>query len=349
MTIGSEHDVPIKLSVCIATYKRAAFIRETLDAITSQLEPSVELVVVDGASPDETPEVMAEYRKAHPEVRYFREQKNSGVDEDYDKAVGYARGEYCWLMTDDDLLRPGAIRKVLSTIDDGDQLIIVNAEVKTADFSRLLSPRIMKIESDRKYRPGDADRMMSETGNCLSFIGCVVIQRAVWLARDRASFYGSLFVHVGVVFQHPPIQEVTCIAEPLITVRAGNAMWTPRGFEIWMLKWPGLIWSFPDFSDEAKARVWPREPWKKLSYLAFYRATGGYGLSEYEKFLSSSARGAARVRCLSVLAVPAGAANALSSLYCVLFRRQALWNVYTFARSSRGNWVSRWAARALDI
>lgn len=98
-----------KLSICIATFNRGAFISETLDSILGQIESGIEIVVVDGASPDNTMEVMTAYVQRHQEVKYFREAENSGVDADFDKAVGYARGEYCWLMTDDDLLKPGAL------------------------------------------------------------------------------------------------------------------------------------------------------------------------------------------------------------------------------------------------
>ena len=76
-----------RLTICIATYNRAKFIGETLDSILSQMHLGVELVIVDGASPDNTPEVMAEYTSQYPALRYYRETENSGIDGDYDKAI----------------------------------------------------------------------------------------------------------------------------------------------------------------------------------------------------------------------------------------------------------------------
>src|SRR5689334_19512095 len=113
-----------RLSICIATYGRGKFIGETLDSILGQWQPGVEIVVVDGASPDDTPEVMAQYALRHPGIAYYRESENSGVDRDYDKAVGYARGDYCWLMPDDDLLRPGAIQSLLDHLDRDLDLVV---------------------------------------------------------------------------------------------------------------------------------------------------------------------------------------------------------------------------------
>jgi abequosyltransferase len=46
------------LSICIATYKRAAYLGETLAAILDGLPTGVEVVILDGASPDNTPQVI---------------------------------------------------------------------------------------------------------------------------------------------------------------------------------------------------------------------------------------------------------------------------------------------------
>src|SRR4051794_33591388 len=112
-----------KLSVCIATYNRARFIGETLDSLLPQITEDVELIVLDGASPDDTQEVVDRHVNAHPRVRYVRELTNSGVDQDYDKAVSYASGQYCWLMSDDDLLVPNAVERVLKRLDGQVDLI----------------------------------------------------------------------------------------------------------------------------------------------------------------------------------------------------------------------------------
>ena len=142
-------DPAVKLSICIATLNRARFIGETLDCILGQMESGVQLVVVDGASSDNTAEVMAQYCSRYPEVVYRRELTNSGVDADYDKAVGYATGEYCWLMTDDDLLKPGAVRRVLEAMAENPELIVVNAEVRSADLSEVMEKQRLQDAANR--------------------------------------------------------------------------------------------------------------------------------------------------------------------------------------------------------
>lgn len=338
----------LKLTICIATYGRGKFIGETLDSILGQWASGVELVVVDGASPDDTPEVMALYVSHFPGIRYYREQENSGVDRDYDKAVGYAAGEFCWLMTDDDLLRPGAIAEVLHAIDQGVNLVVVNAEVKNADFSKQLEPELLKFKENKVYVAQDSAKFFSEVATCLSFIGCVIVKRNLWLSRERSSFYGSLFVHVGVIFQHPPIDKVMVIAAPLITIRYGNAMWTPRWFEIWFFKWPQLLWSFSDYSDCVKMSVCPREPWKDTKRLFFYRATGGYTTNEYNHFLSGKVSGLRRILSFGIAIFPGVIANAIASLYFVLLKRRARISIHNLLHSPHANAVTHFVARFLD-
>jgi glycosyltransferase involved in cell wall biosynthesis len=344
--LNAVRDVP-KLSICIATYNRGPFIADTLDSILAQFEPGVELVVVDGASPDNTSEVMAKYVSGHPEIRYYREQENSGVDRDYDKAVGYARGEYCWLMTDDDLLCPGAVSRVLDAIKDSVDLVVVNSEVRNADFTRVLRARILNFTNDRAYTATDGEKFFSEVANYLSFIGGVVIKRCVWLERDRLSYFGTLFIHVGVIFQHPPISKVKVIADPLIIIRYGNAMWTSRGFEIWMFKWPQLIWSFRDFSELSKSVVCAKEPWRQISQLVLYRAIGGYGMNEYSQLLADRTNGWYCGMAMTIAMFPAAMVNGFAALYCVLAKRNAKSTLYDITRSRHATWVSRLLDRLL--
>ncbi len=338
-----------RLSICLATRNRAAFISQTLDSILGQLQPRIELVVVDGASSDRTPEVMERYRSLHPSIRYYRQPDNSGVDQDYDKAIGYAGGDYCWMMTDDDVLRPGAIERVLAAIEKPRDLVVVNAEARNADLSKVLQHRLLDIARDRDYGPGEKDKLFQDVASYLSFIGGVVVRRGFWNSRDRKSYYGSLFAHVGVIFQSPAVENASVIADPLIALRYGLAGWTPRSFEIWFIKWPELIWSFSDFPASAKAKVYPREPWRNLRRLFLYRANGAYALGEYRRHLSTRAGGTTRLFCLAIALCPGILANMIASIYCAAVKRSARLELYDLVRCRHATWFTRLMGRWAGI
>lgn len=337
------------LSICIATYNRARFIGETLDSIVGQLSADVELVVLDGASPDNTTAEVASRAAVHPGVRYVREETNSGVDRDYDKAVLHACGRYCWLMTDDDLLLPGAVERILAALADGPQLLVVNAEVRSIDFEILLQDRLLELDADRDYGPGDAQAFFEDVAAHLKFIGAVVVARDTWLQRAREPYFGTLFVHVGVIFQSPPIGRVRVLAEPVMVIRYGNAMWTPRGFEIWMYKWPGLVWSFDGYDAASKSRVSAREPWRKLAKLGVHRALGGFTSDVYVRHFGPGTPLAARAKAWFVACLPARLANTIACLACLAMPRKARLNLYDLARGRYATVISRKIAELLGV
>lgn len=309
----------IKLSVCIATRNRADYIGETLRSIAMQARDGVEIVVLDGASTDATPAVIADFRKNFPRLTYVRQENNGGVDRDYDSAVIEARGEYCWLMPDDDVLKPGAIDRVLEAIERGYSLVVVNAELRNLDLTEIIDRNRLQFDGDREYAPGEFDRLFDETSAYLGYIGAVVIRRDIWMARQREPYFGSCFIHEGVIFQHPLPGPSLAMAEPLIAVRFGNTQWRPREFEIRMIRWPDLIASLSAVSEDVRRRRYPAAPWRSAKSLFFYRAKGTYDMGDYERWVRPRVHKMRdRARAFAIACFPGTLANLVGLVYCSL-------------------------------
>lgn len=348
--VHTPPDANTVLSICMATYNRADYIGKTLDVILAQMTPEMELVIVDGASMDHTAQVVEPYQAKYSNVRYYREAINSGIDGDFDKSVLYARGGHCWLMSDDDLLAPGALAAVLERIRAGADLVVVNAEVRSKDLSVRLRAGLLPPGTQTHHTLESRNEFLAQTGQHLTFIGAVVIRRTAWLERAREAYYGTLFIHAGVIFQSPPLAQIQVILEPLIVIRYGNAMWTARGFEIWMYKWPKLVWSFSDYSDSAKRQVTASQPDANPVQLAWFRAIGAYGVPQYKTFVSQQP--SMRVRWVArwIAAVPASLLNAAFAIACYIRTSEAKqMNLYDLARSSSGSGLARFLAKRLGV
>ncbi|RCS29036.1 glycosyltransferase family 2 protein [Rhodanobacter denitrificans] len=335
----------IKLSICIATRNRADYIGETLRSIVGQATDAVEIVVLDGASTDATPEVVAELRTTFPRLRYVRKERNGGVDCDYDAAVVEAQGVYCWLMSDDDLLKPGAIARVLDAIDQGYSLVVVNAELRSLDLSELIDASRLQFGADRTYRANEFDRLFDETSAYLSYIGAVVIRHDVWMAREREPFFGSYFIHEGVIFQHQLPGSSFVIAEPLISIRFGNTQWRPKEFEIRMIRWPALIASLAGVSEDVRHRRYPVEPWRSFKSLFFYRAKGTYDLGEYRRWVRPRVHKLRdRARAFAIACFPGMLANLIGLLFCRLPYRDS--NVHLLDMKASRFFYRNWFKKA---
>ena len=311
------------LSICIATYNRADFIGETLDSIICQLSDEVEIVVVDGASTDNTQTVMALYADKCPGLRYIRLPQKGGVDQDFCKAVEYANGEYCWLFPDDDLFKPGAVQRILQELRNKHTLVIVNANVMNCDFSIQFQSSMLDNTEDEIYQPGELEALFNRIVPTISFIGCVVIKRDTWLQREHRRYFDTEFIHVGVIFQDHLPGTACLIAQPYISIRYGNAQWRSRSFEIWMQKWPHLIWSFALISDETKRKRVNPEPWRRLKTLRLNRALGSYSPEMYEKIIApSNASGLWKLAALAISRIPQPAWNACMLWYLRTFKNK---------------------------
>jgi len=334
-----------RLSVCIATYRRANYIAETLRSILEQAERDVEVVVVDGASPDDTADIVGALARDFPQLRYFREDVNSGVDADYDRAVSYAVGDYCWLMTDDDVLVPGAVRAVLNALGDDPQLLVLNTEVLDATLTYPLESPRFRAATDLEFESSTSEDFFRQFAQYLTFIGAVVIHRSLWLARERSSYLGSLFVHVGVIFQTPGLERIRFVSKPLVRIRYGNAMWSARGFDVWTYKWPELVWSFPAYSPAAKQAVCARQPWRKASHLLLHRALGTFDSKQFRSILRGGAPLRDRVVPMLLLLCPKALANLVAVTLLTLFKPGARVALYDLLRSPHATAASRFVAR----
>lgn len=300
------------LSICIATHNRAAVIGETLSSIVPQLRPGTEVVVADGASTDATAEVVAAVARLYPAVRYVRLPRKGGIDHDYDQAVCLAAGEFCWLFSDDDILLPGAVQQVLRRIEEGHDLIVANAVVKDHTLTEILLENCMGTRASRAYASAELAELFVDTAQYLTFLGAVIIRRSLWLSRDRARYFGTEFVHLGVIFQERLPGSAFMIADALIAIRFGVAQWKARGFEVWMRKWPNLVWSLDAIPEAARASVVRREPWRSPRRLFYFRLFYDYSRRHFRTYLAGArAPAAAKAMMYLIACVPRAPARAL--------------------------------------
>lgn len=129
--------MPPLLSICVPTYNRAPLLRVMLGALLPQVATAgevVEVCVSDNASTDETPEVIRQAQGIAP-FRHSRNPQNLGPILNVHRVANeMAQGQYVWVLGDDDLVRPGAVERVLQALRDNGDLDAFYVNFRTARF-----------------------------------------------------------------------------------------------------------------------------------------------------------------------------------------------------------------------
>lgn len=119
------------VSIIVPSYNQGAYIRETIDSILSQDYRPIEVLVLDGASKDETVDVLRSYG-AVPELQWWSEP-DRGVIDAINKGLARAKGEIAAVQSSDDLYAPGAISAAVDALRRDPRLGLVYGNVEYID------------------------------------------------------------------------------------------------------------------------------------------------------------------------------------------------------------------------
>lgn len=108
------------VSVVMATYNGAKYLREQLNSIISQTYPIYELIVQDDCSTDETVAIIKEYMEKYSFIKLYVNEHNLGFNLNFKSAALKATGDYIALSDQDDVWFPNKIEKQVKTIGNYD-------------------------------------------------------------------------------------------------------------------------------------------------------------------------------------------------------------------------------------
>ncbi|SUJ12982.1 Spore coat polysaccharide biosynthesis protein spsA [Sphingobacterium spiritivorum] len=108
----------MRISVCMATYNGAEFIKQQLDSILSQLATDDEVIISDDSSSDATVEIINSF--ADDRIRLFEGRKFSSPIRNFEFAIQQAKNPLIFLADQDDVWTDSKVdilRPLLSKYD----------------------------------------------------------------------------------------------------------------------------------------------------------------------------------------------------------------------------------------
>lgn len=103
------------LSICIPNYNRAKYLNNCLNSILiakSLSSLKFEVCISDNGSKDQIDSIIKNYKKKGLIINYKKNNKNLGFGANFYKVVRMAKGEFIWLIGNDDLLYKYALREL---------------------------------------------------------------------------------------------------------------------------------------------------------------------------------------------------------------------------------------------
>lgn len=98
------------VSVITPMYNAEKWIEETVRSVMAQSYEYWEMIVVDDCSTDCSAEIIQELQGEDSRIRYYRNEKNSGVAAARNRAISFAQGQYLAFLDSDDLWYPGKLQ-----------------------------------------------------------------------------------------------------------------------------------------------------------------------------------------------------------------------------------------------
>jgi abequosyltransferase len=227
----------IQLSVCMPTYNFGAFIGDTLASIVPQLMPGVEIVILDGGSTDNTAEIVRPFLNGRLPIRYVRQEARGGIDRDMARSVDLADGKYCWLFSSDDIMRPGAIARVLDEVHSDFDVYLCGLTLCDRKMNVIAEHEVLRARLGSVFElSNERDRLRyfalaATTTALFSFMGSLIIKRERWVKVGLDERYvGSCWAHVVRILRMIPTGlAIKYLGESLLLKRGGNDSFMDKG------------------------------------------------------------------------------------------------------------------------
>jgi hypothetical protein len=175
-------------------------------------------------------------------------------------------------MTDDDIFNEIFLDDFFNiTRNNIYDLYVLNANIYDSNMSFVIKNLAFRINSSKNLIKLSKNIFEShDINNCinhLSFIGSIIIKKSLLLENNDKQFYDTFFNHIYTL-TNANIKKLLIINLPIIKIRAGNANWTYKSFQIWNYYWPNVV-NYSKYNDLRKTEI-------KISFrsVLYYYAIG---------------------------------------------------------------------------
>jgi len=138
---------PMVVSIVIPAYNQGRFLAQAIQSALDQSHQSIQVVVVDDGSTDDTPDVLSRFA-ADQRVSVIR-QANGGLPAARNRGLNAATGEFVCFLDSDDYLERTHIERLAARLADDGHLGFAYCDVQMVDLEGKPSSQFSVAESRR--------------------------------------------------------------------------------------------------------------------------------------------------------------------------------------------------------
>ncbi len=130
-----DSTMPLRVSMVMPVHNGARWLADAINSVLAQNFTDFELILVDDASRDASPGIMADAAARDPRVRLLRLDTNVGLPAALNHGFAVARGDLHSWTSDDNLLRPEMLDRLVAVLDAEPAADVVHADFTLIDES----------------------------------------------------------------------------------------------------------------------------------------------------------------------------------------------------------------------
>lgn len=138
----------MKISIITVCYNSAATIQDTIDSVASQTYPEIEHIVVDGASRDNTMEIV----RAAPSVTNYVSEPDHGIYDAMNKGIAMSTGDIIGTLNSDDFYMHKDVLAHVAAVFDDPRVDACYADLIYIDQHD--PQKIVRYWKSRPFKPG---------------------------------------------------------------------------------------------------------------------------------------------------------------------------------------------------
>ncbi len=133
----------VDISVIVPVYKSEQYLRNCLDSLVNQTKKEIEIIAVDDGSPDNSIDILNEYREKYPDILKIIRQENQGQSMARNNGIKQAAGRYIAFVDSDDSIKLNTFEIMYKKALEG------NYDVVACDVEVIYPEKSIKVNADR--------------------------------------------------------------------------------------------------------------------------------------------------------------------------------------------------------